>query len=420
MAAGCSSIQGPQGWAGARPVEAGGGKVILAAHKSRLFALPPDTSNPRWQFPPRDRSAYAVSDERRALIGEALDGLGGSGGGLQQRLDDLRLDGPSAGELKKAIDATAADSAARSRAKDAVDDAIKDEKRALSGVRALYGDIGVSSDGGTAFVPTFGGWLFALDVESGAARWMVELDSGMVGGVAVDDDQVFVGTRHGTLYALGAEDGAQQWRMDAGGEIWATPTVANDAIYVSTLDGDVIRLDRSGGVSWRRGVTSSAIASQVVLSGETLYAGAWNNKLYALSASDGSTRWTFEGDNWFWGAPAVRDGVVYATNLDDRVYAVDAATGEPRWDRPFSAGAPVRAGAMVAGDALIVADRAGEVHKLDLESGEELGAPIDLQSRIESNLTQDSEGQIYVVPRARTLWVIDPSADLVAASFPLP
>jgi hypothetical protein len=67
----------------------------------------------------------------------------------------------------------------------------------------------------------------------------------------------------------------------------------------------------------------------------------------------------------------------------------------------------------------VVAARDGDVFKLNLQTGERMGGTLVVGSRIESNLTADGDGNVFVVPRDATLYVIDATDDLTASTFQL-
>jgi outer membrane protein assembly factor BamB len=399
--------------------------VVLAAHKSRLTALPQGSSTPLWQFPPRDRNSYPLSAAGRDSLTLAIDALdleSAAKANLADRVDDVTVSGPNSDALKESLDALQIEDRARDDLKQLIDEATERERRALSKVRALYGDLGVSEDGNTVYVPTFGGWLFSLDASSGETNWMRDMGAGMVGGVAVNGDTLYLGTKDGEVYALDAVNGASRWSrpFEAKGEIWSTPVFLDDALFVTSLDGTVYRLNGSGEEEWSFQGADAGIAATPVFDGERLYVGAFDNHLYALDAADGRMLWSFEGDNWFWGSPALGEGVVYAAGLDSKLYALDAESGDERWDNAFEGEAPFRAGPLLTEDGLVVADRDGLVYKVDPETGEGQGPSVDLGSRIESPLSADDDGNVYVVPRQAELYVIETDEDLAFSSFPLP
>ncbi len=419
LVAACGNPPGPRGWAAPEPVDAD--SLTLVPHKKTLYAVPKDSPVIAWQFPPKNREQYAVSeaasDELLGLLA-VLDLPDSARDDVTELIDGLQVGGDSVGALKSAVSAAATEGSGRDDFNRRVDAIVVTERRALRGVRALYGDLGVSEDGATAYVASFGGWLFALDIETGATRWIVELDN-MVGGVLVDGAQIYVGTKDGTVYGLNGGNGSLLFERELDGEIWAAPTRAydGDGIYVATLEGSLYRLTDTFEVTWRFAGSDGAIAQRPVVDTDRVFVGAFDNKLYAISADTGNEVWNIEGDNWFWGEPVVADDTLFAADLDGKVYALDAQTGDPRWNRPYDAGSPIRSALAVVDDALIIGSRDGYVHRVKLADGTRDGDRLQIGKRLEADLTTDDEGNVYAVTRDPRLWIVDVQGSILSADF---
>ncbi len=79
--------------------------------------------------------------------------------------------------------------------------------------------------------------------------------------------------------------------------------------------------------------------------------------------------WTFDAGAPLWAGATVAGGLVYAAAEDGKVHAVDARTGEKRW--AFEAGGRIRTRATAAGGALYFQADDGLLYKLDAASGRE-------------------------------------------------
>jgi outer membrane protein assembly factor BamB len=426
--AGCSGPPSPRGWAPAQPVEVGAKNLILVPFKGKLTALPPDSTAAVWQFPPRDKASYAVSEQAAAAINNKIDALGLEGTAvkeLETRVTDLHVSGPSKDLLNTAVDASAATDGEKKDIKALVDLTVKTESDALKSLKAIYGNLGLSADGDTTYLASFRGVVFALDTDTGATRWIRNANSEIVGGVAVAGDVIYFGTRERDLLAVDARTAETKWVYRADGEVWSTPTIEGDGIYFTSLDGTVYALDASSGDElWTFDDARSGIAGQVTVADGALYVGAFDNKLYALDAADGAMRWSFESDNWFWAKPLVSDGIVYAASLDGKVYAVRAEDGTSAWDEPFDTGSPIRSSPVLVGGGLVVAARNARLHKLNLKTGAATdGSPVLVgeESTVEADLAVGEGGRVYVVPRGRILYVFEATTALRSiGGFPLP
>ena len=432
LVAACGAPPGPQGWAAPQPIKINNQQVILVPHKAHLYALPDGSSTELWEFPPKDKNSYPASGETRGQLAAAVSGAGIDAAArtqIEQKIGDLKVSGPTANDLKAAITNSGASDVAKKQIKDEIDVAISFEKKSLDGLKALYGDIGVSSDGKTAYVPTFKGVIFALDTATGEVRWVrdaageKDLGAGMVGGIAVDGNAIYFGTKSKRIRALDAKTAQQLWSFEANGEIWATPTVDGDTVYATSLDGSVYALDKSSGKQrWHFTGAGSGIASRPVVAGDAVYVGSFDNKLYSIKTTDGTMNWSLSAGNWFWATPVVQDNVVYAASLDGKVYAVDATTGVAKWPKPFDAGSAIRSGPVIAAGGLVVAARDGNVYKLDLNDGHKsAGSPVLAGTSVLANLTVSGDTMVLISPTSATLYVLNASGDIGApASFPLP
>jgi outer membrane protein assembly factor BamB len=237
----CGAPPGPRGWAPAEPVVVGDREFVLAPHKSHVYAVRPESSLVQWQFPPEDRSSYPISEQRLQGLLDLINDLDVSS---QQKEDltslarALNVSGDSGNALKDALKGAVGDEQS-GQVEDYIDQTRDVEGDALSDVRALYGEIAVSEDAQTAFVPAFGGWVFALETATGQLRWMLETEGELVGGVAIDGDTIYFGTKGDELFAVNATDGTVKWRFETEGEVWATPAIADGAVYVASMDGVV-------------------------------------------------------------------------------------------------------------------------------------------------------------------------------------
>ncbi len=281
---------------------------------------------------------------------------------------------------------------------------------------ALYGTPAVMGD--TVFVPTYEGSLYALDIENGQLLpgWPFETDGPLIGGVAVASDTVYFGSDDGNVYALDATTGFERWAQpfQTGEAVWSTPAIAGDTLYVTSLDGKLYAINAATGIERWSFPTDAGIASPPVVNegAGLVYIGGLDSKLRAIDLETHEERWSLEAENWFWTEPLLARGAIFAGSLDGNVYAIDAVSGEARWARPFSTGEPVRAAPIVVGDMLIVIDREGNMHGIDMQDGSRTLGPTALESDVLSDpLLRRFAGsdEIVVVTTDGELISIDPA-----------
>ena len=71
---------------------------------------------------------------------------------------------------------------------------------------------------GTAYVASTDGNLYAVDIESGAQKWKLELGVRATASPAVDHGTVYLGTYSGRFYAVDAATGKLKWKFQTEGE----------------------------------------------------------------------------------------------------------------------------------------------------------------------------------------------------------
>jgi len=279
-------------------------------------------------------------------------------------------------------------------------------------LEAIYGAPVVSSD--TVYFAGYDGNVYALGITSGNQVWNQPFKTGgpIIGGLALADGTIFVGSDDGKLYALDPKDGGKKIEpFNAGDGIWATPLVKDSVLYVPSVNGKLFALDiQTLKPVWERPFEADAglITDPVLADADTLLVGGIDRKLYALSPATGDLKWSFTADNWFWGRPLAAGGKIYAPNLDKRVYALAVDSGDPVWNQPFETEAPVRSSPLLAGNVLIVVDRAGNVYGLDPATGNQKWGPVILSETVLANplLLED---KVLIVAQGGKLFLIDPA-----------
>lgn len=213
-------------------------------------------------------------------------------------------------------------------------------------------------EGGTVYVGTERGRVYALDATTGEEEWRVEVGTvtatpTVAGGESsdsVDGPTVYVGSHDHHVYALDARDGTERWRFETGDQVRSAPTVVGPGegatpegktVYVGSGDDHVYALDAVDGTERWRFDAGSLVESPAVAGG-TVYVASRHGAVYALDAAEGTEEWHFEADNWVYTSPAVADvagrrgespggPTVFVGSWDHNVYAIDAGDGTEKW-----------------------------------------------------------------------------------------
>ncbi len=216
---------------------------------------------------------------------------------------------------------------------------------------------------GIAYVGSTDGYLYAIDIRTGAEKWKFKTGARITSSPAVADGSVYFGSYDANFYALDAATGTLRWKFKTGGEkrfagthlhgyepaaeampdpfdvYLSSPAVAYGLVYFGSGDANVYALDvHSGALKWKFQTGNVVHASPAVADGR-VFIGSWDTYFYALDALTGYQRWRFKtGDDedmhnqtGIQGSAAVADGVVYFGCRDSNVYALDARSGEKKW-----------------------------------------------------------------------------------------
>lgn len=282
-------------------------------------------------------------------------------------------------------------------------------------VVALYGTPAVA--GGTVFVPTYDGKLYALDLKDGTPIWPEAFKAGgpLVGGVAVANGTAFFGSSEGDLYAVDAESGEQVWpKFTTDKEVWSTPVVIGADLYVTSLDGSLYVLDpATGQLRWSYD-TDAGVAAPPVVDTATgrVFVGSFDQKLHGVDIASHQEVWTVKADNWFWSRPLLEGANVYAASLDGRLYAAAASDGASIWSKPFEAKTEIKASPILIGGTIFVADRDGFVFGVDPATGQaKFPEPLKLANGVLADpveLEQGGSAVLALVTTRGTLYFIDP------------
>jgi outer membrane protein assembly factor BamB len=218
----------------------------------------------------------------------------------------------------------------------------------------------VDADDATVYVPAWGASVSALDLRTGAARWVWQpghspgdpepggvYRSGSM-GVRVSGDTVFatvwhalerlagglVGASESWLVALDRGTGRELWRAvlpgyPPGGVIVAgAPAIHGNFVLVATDGGHVWAIDRATQqVAWHfTPRTEYVTLTQVEVYGGVAYADGGDRRLYGLRAADGTVLWSADATNGATRDLLVTERRVYYPTAG-KLHVFDRATG---------------------------------------------------------------------------------------------
>ena len=259
----------------------------------------------------------------------------------------------------------------------------------------------------TVYVGSDDGYLYALDLETGALRWRYRLGAPAASSPAVASGRVFVGSDNGSVYAFLVEGdkrltedrvGLQLWRFDAGDAVVGSPlvTLSGHTVFGSR-DGSVYAIDVvSGQPAWTHPTAGPVVASPVKSqeplavvdsSGrarterDVIFCASEDGHVYALAERDGHMLWSVNTGAPVRSTPVVWDKKILVVNEEGTALALHGADGREAWRQQLP-GAPGGSPA-VDGSRAIVPLRVGRLVGLSLATGEPEWT-TEIPGRIES------------------------------------
>lgn len=196
--------------------------------------------------------------------------------------------------------------------------------------------------GGTVYVGSGDGHVYALDAASGARRWAFRTGEVVHASPAWADGLVVVGCWNGRVYALDAATGAERWHFQGGTDellhnqqgYQASPAVAGGLVFVGGRDAKVRALDaRSGQEKWSVDTAMSwVITSPAVAGSRVIFGTSDSSLLFAVDAASGREIWQRKAGSYLFSSPTVAGEVLLTGELNGTLKARDLASGEVLWE----------------------------------------------------------------------------------------
>jgi outer membrane protein assembly factor BamB len=230
----------------------------------------------------------------------------------------------------------------------------------------------LDADESSVFVPAWGASVSALDLRTGAVRWIwrplgTAHRTGSM-GVRVSGDTVLATVWHflnttGTeseswLVALDKATGRELWRLvlpppGYSVDIRAAPALWGRLAIINTVNGRVFAIDRfTRTVAWQTSVVDPGSAglngtfAEPLIAGNVVYHDAGSGELWARSVSDGRVLWKSRYGAQLIGDLTASDRRIYGNTLG-YLYIFDRSSGrlvasiqQPNSSDPFIASAP--------------------------------------------------------------------------------
>ena len=318
--------------------------------------------------------------------------------------------------------------------------------------RTLTGGEVISSptvSGNIVYVGSGDGRLYALDVRTGARRWMYEAGGAIATTPAVSRGRVFFGTRGGTYVAAEAGSGQRIWSFRTGAPLklpWghesgdyyvSSPVVVGGTVIFGGADGVVYALDVvTGEVRWRAR-TGGRIRSSPAVSAGHVVVGSYDGIVYCFSLRTGAERWRFAtaGDTLqsekfgfdrrsIQSSPAIANGVVYIGARDGFLYALDLESGKERWHYDHKVSWVNASAAIADGMIYTASSDAAFVQAVDAQTGIEkwrtnVDAPVWSSPAVSGDhlYVGDFIGRLHAIDRrdGKDLWKFRTASQILSS-----
>jgi outer membrane protein assembly factor BamB len=230
---------------------------------------------------------------------------------------------------------------------------------------------GVMVASGTLLVGSADGKVRAFDVADPGFNWTSPAAGGAIAGAPTGGrgEVLYVGSQDGYVYALNIETGQRNWRTKTGGPVVAGQPDGTGVLYAASQDGTLYVLDASSGKVVGRYAAGGAINSAPLVIPGGVYFGTSKGTLYDMF-HDGFTnttgeQWKFAAGGAIAGTPATADDTFFTATTSGTVYAVENG-GTQLWS--VQVGGPVRAGLAVESGVLYLGCDDGYLYAIDISS----------------------------------------------------
>jgi len=194
------------------------------------------------------------------------------------------------------------------------------------------------------------GYLYAVNMGTGATVWSYVFDSSTASGPAISGGNVYDGSiaaAGASFFAVNARNGSPIWASTCG-QTYTSPALNENLVYVSSTS-EIFALDQAtGSTIWSYTFPVFNFTSSPAVGQGKVFGLGGDEELYAFDASTGAIVWTFpSGDlSGKYSSPAVSNGVVYI-GIGKTFYALNAHNGSVLWTYPTGGTDPAIANGIV-------------------------------------------------------------------------
>jgi outer membrane protein assembly factor BamB len=127
-------------------------------------------------------------------------------------------------------------------------------------------------EGDNLYVPLDDGHLLALDLRTGANRWVKHF-KGAASEVLAFSDRIYVGSADKWFYCFDAGDGRLEWKTRLGAVLRGRPAADDRHVFVTSMDNTLRAYDRSGALRWHPSVPYRPTTGPVIVASSVVVPG---------------------------------------------------------------------------------------------------------------------------------------------------
>jgi outer membrane protein assembly factor BamB len=190
--------------------------------------------------------------------------------------------------------------------------------------------------GGTLFIGSDDGNLYALDARTGADRWHLGLGAPAASAPVFGDGIVAIADSAGTVYGVDATTGSEVWHT-AAVATGAAPALDRGTVYTTGRDHHAHGFDLRTGVERWSWATTGDLGNSIAIAGDVAYIGSQDGVLHAVALDGSKELWSYATIGTSVGVPIVSGDVVLVNSLQGsgeqsgELYALDRTSGTLLW-----------------------------------------------------------------------------------------
>jgi serine/threonine protein kinase/outer membrane protein assembly factor BamB len=209
--------------------------------------------------------------------------------------------------------------------------------------------------------------VYSVSRSSGRAIWTFRTDAAVRSSPLVDEKACIIGSDDGFLYRIDRSRGVVTWRYKTWGPVRSSPYGAGDHVLFGSDDGYLYNVHRdTGNLVWRYQIGAPVMSSPTVADG-VVVVGASDGAIRGFNLADGKILWTQETRKTVLASPIIGDGIAYVGSADGHMYAVEIGTGKLAWKHLVCR--QITCTAVLDGQALMVGGNDAVFYCLDRASG---------------------------------------------------